>query len=125
MSGLLTVVPGISFKVVNLIWKSACFNSVVASLEHIIGKLELSVDGVPLCLKSMTLIIEAAIAPNLHNGIPSVLVSNSLMEGVKGGTRTDKEAIEPGWYWVGYISSILGDKVEVGGEGLLIVTLPN
>lgn len=125
MLGLLTVVPGMSFKFAYLIWKLACLKSMVASLEHVIGKFELEVDVIPLSFKSPMLVVNVAVVLNLCNGIPTVLIGNGLAEGVKGMTRTCEKIVEPGWHRVGCVRCIIEGEVEVSDEGLLILTLPN
>jgi hypothetical protein len=98
MLGLLPMVLGASLEVAYLIWKSAHLNSVVASLEAVDGEFELGIDIIPLHLRLVALVIKALVMLDLHNGIPAVLISDSLVKGVKGGTRTNNEVIEPGWH---------------------------
>jgi hypothetical protein len=101
--GSYAVVPGASFEVAYLIQQASCLEMVVACLEHVIGKLKLGVDVVSLALKLTMLVINAAIAFNLRNGVPAVLVCDCLAEGMKCGTRTCEQVVEPYWHRLGSI----------------------
>ena len=103
MPTCLRVAPGVSFKVAYLIWKVSYIDVVAACLECIIGELKLSVDVFPLTLKLMTLVINAAVAFDLCNEVPAVLICDCLVKGVKCRTRTCEQVVEPWWHRVGWI----------------------
>ena len=92
----LCIIPGMAFEVVYLIWKACCFKVMAACPEHIIGELELGMDVIPLRLKVAALVVDPMIAFNLYKRVPALLVCHCFVKGVKGGTRTCKEIVEPG-----------------------------
>jgi hypothetical protein len=105
------IVPGTSLEVAYLIWKVSCFKAMAASLEHVIGKLKFSMDVVPLRFKLAVLVVNVVIVLNHSEGVPAVLIHNSFAKGVKGGTRTYEEVVEPGGHRIGGIGGVVWAEI--------------
>ena len=114
--GLLSLGPGMALEVSYLIRKAACFKLMAGCLEPINNKLKLHIDLMPLYLELAALVIVAAVL--LH-------FSDGLAEGVKGGTRTNNEVVEPGQHRISSVGCIVMYEIKVDGEGLLVISCPS
>ena len=123
--GFLSLGPGVALEVSYLIRKSSHFKSVAACLESVSDELEFRVDLMPLCFKSTTLVVIAAVPLHFSDGVPVVEVGDGLAEGVKCGTRTDDEIVEPGWHRISGVGRIVRCEIKVNSEGLLVVARPS
>ena len=98
--GSYALLPGVTFKVVYLIWKASCFNVVSAHLEGVVDKLEFHVEVVPLTFEAAMLVVESTIMFDLCKRVPTLLVCHCFAECVKGRGQACEEIVEPGGDWL-------------------------
>ena len=98
--GSSALVPGMAFEVAYLIWKASCLEMVMACLECIVDKFELSMDVVPFGLKVVVLVVDLTIVLDLCKRVSALSVHHDFAEGVEGRGWAHVEIIEPGGHWV-------------------------
>ena len=96
--GSCAVVSDAALKVAYLSWKASCFEAVAACLECIIGELKFSMDVIPFRLEVAVLVVNPTIVFDLCKRVPALLVCHSFVEGMKCGTRTYEQVVEPWWH---------------------------
>jgi hypothetical protein len=106
--------------------KVGCFHVVASSSKHITDEPELSSDFLKLSSEVSVMVIIAPVAINFGDDGPVVEVVGGFAEGMKCGSGTSEEVMEPGQHGLGdFFVEVVGGENEVDSEGLLIMVLTN